>query len=173
MLTIVGGMARQGYFPAPADQLKDLFMDLPRLLEHVQSVEEVRSFDDDIQRILMRRIGALNYYVWLAFDVRMDVAGSVIRAASLPFDPADPWIGENVLLSEYTSETHLVPDGEGTRVDHRVDIKVHVPLPGFLQLMPLGIVKGAADALMRAELVRILEETEGSALKQLALRLQS
>ena len=168
MLTISGSMLNRETFPVGVSELRSLFLDLPRLLQHVQSVAEVQCHDDGIYRILMKRVGALNFYVWLAYDVRLIDDGDVIRAINLPFDPADPWIGDGVLLSEYASETRLFPDAAGTVVEHEVQVQVHVPLPGFLEALPLTLVKNAADAVLRTELVKILKETENSARRQLA-----
>lgn len=173
MLTISGACDRQGYFAAPVPDLRELFLDLPRLLAHVSSIEDVQSHEGGVQRILTKRLGAMNFNVWLAYDVRIEEDGDVLRARSLPYDPADPWVGEGVLLSEYASETRLRPEREGTIVEHSVEVSVHVPLPGFLQVVPLAIVKGAADALLRTELDRVLQETEDSARRQLGISLKN
>lgn len=169
MLTVSGSIARQRPFDADVSALRELFLDLPALLKGIPLIDSVESYDDNVYRIIMKKIGALGFHVWLAADVQVvETEENVIEARTLPFDPADPWIGEGVLLYEYTSHTRLVPEGSRSRVDHAVDVKVHVPLPAFLRAMPLGVVKGAADSLMNANLVKIVDDMESSARRLLA-----
>lgn len=169
MLTVSGSIARQRPFEADVSALRELFLDLPTLLKGVPLIDSVERYDDNVYRIIMKKIGALNYNIWLAADVQVvEVEDNYIEARTLPFDPADPWIGEGVLLYEYESRTRLISDGDRSKVDHAVDVNVHVPLPGFLQAVPMGIVKGAADSLMNANLLKIVEDMEDSARRLLA-----
>ncbi len=144
-------------------------MDLPALLKSVPLVDTVERYDDNVYRIIMKKMGALNYNLWLAADVQViEHEAHHIEAKSLPFDPNDAWIGDGVLLYEYNSVTRLLPDGEKSQVDHSVEVKVHVPLPGFLEALPMGMVKSAADSVMTANLNRIVEDMERSAKRLLA-----
>ncbi|MBM3266467.1 MAG: DUF1997 domain-containing protein [Candidatus Sericytochromatia bacterium] len=166
MLTVTGSIARNKPFPGEEARLRELFLDLPSLLKGVPMVDSVESYDDNVYRIIMQKVGALNFYLWLAADVRIVEYDDRIEAQTLPYDPHDAWIGEGVLLYEYASVTGLMPNGSGsTHVDHAVDVKVHVPLPGFLEALPMGMVRGAADALMNQHLGKILDDMEASALR--------
>jgi hypothetical protein len=166
MLTVTGSIARNKPFPGEVSRLRDLFLDLPSLLKGVPMVDSVESYESNVYRIIMQKVGALNFYLWLAADVQIVEHEDRIEARTLPYDPHDAWIGEGVLLYEYNSVTKLLPNGEtSTFVDHAVEVKVHVPLPGFLKAMPLGMVKGAADALMTQHLGKILDDMEASALE--------
>lgn len=169
MLTVSGSIARHRVFDADVAALRELFLDLPALLKGIALIDSVERYEENIYRIIMKKIGALNYHLWLAADVQVvEHDEHYIEARTLPFDPHDPWIGEGVLLYEYSSTTRLIPDGSRSKVDHTVDVKVHVPLPGFLEAMPLGIVKGAADTVMNANLLKIVDEMETSARKLLS-----
>ena len=167
MLTITGSIARQSPFPADIDRIRGLFLDLPALLQGVKNIDSVEKFENDLYRIIMKKVGALNYHLWLAADVQVVEHEDHITAQSLPYDPTDAWIGEGVLLYEYNSRTKLQPNGNSTHVDHAVEIKVHVPLPGFLKAVPMGMVKGAADALMTQNLASTLDDMEASARRML------
>ena len=160
MLTITGSLAQKKTFPADAERLHDIFSDIPLLLGSVPSVEQVESYEEGVYRIIMKRIGTFNFHVWLAADVQVTMTDESVTAKSLPFDPADPWIGDGVLLYEYNSTTLLEAATDATDVDHSVEVKIHVPLPGFLQVMPLSMIQGAADALMTQNLAKIVGEME-------------
>jgi hypothetical protein len=169
MLTVTGSIARNKPFPGEAARLRELFLDLPALLGNVAMIDSVEKYDGGVYRIIMQKIGALNFFLWLAADVQLVEYDDRIEARTLPYDPHDAWIGEGVLLYEYSSVTRLTPNGgTSTHVDHAVEVKVHVPLPGFLEKLPMGMVKGAADSLMTQNLSKLLDDMEASAHKLIA-----
>ncbi|MBM3274294.1 MAG: DUF1997 domain-containing protein [Candidatus Sericytochromatia bacterium] len=169
MLTVTGSIVRNKSFPGEPARLRELFLDLPALLGNVAMVDSVEKYDGGVYRIIMKKIGALNFFLWLAADVQMTEYDDRIEARTLPYDPHDAWIGEGVLLYDYASMTRLTPNGgDSTHVDHSVDVKVHVPLPAFLEKLPIGMVKGAADSLMTQNIARLLDDMEASAHKLIA-----
>lgn len=130
------------------------------MLARVPAVSSVDPFAPDHCRVILKPLGALDYHLWLATDLKMVVDHDTVTLESLAFDPADPWIGEGVLLYRYFSRTHMSPVEGGSRVLHDVDVRVDVPLPAFLQKLPLGVVKSAADAVMTHKLKELVMQLE-------------
>lgn len=160
MLALEGSLTRDRVLPTTIARCLELFGDLAGMLARVPAVSSVDPFAPDHCRVILKPLGALNYHLWLATDLRMTRDENSVSLESLPFDPAEPWIGEGVLLYRYASTTRMAEAEGGTRVLHEVSVRVDVPLPAFLQRTPLGVVKSAADAVMTNKLKELVLQLE-------------
>ncbi|MBM3259501.1 MAG: DUF1997 domain-containing protein [Candidatus Sericytochromatia bacterium] len=168
MLALEGSLTRDRILPTTVDRCLDLFGDLAGMLARVPAVSSVDPFAPDHCRVILKPLGALDYHLWLATDLQMVRTDDTVTLQSLAFDPEDPWIGEGVLLYRYASTTRMSEVDGGTRVLHEVSVRLDVPLPAFLQKMPLGIVKSAADAVMTSKLKELVLQLERCADDELA-----
>lgn len=159
MLVLSGSATRTTHVAVPPERawrVVENFLDLFAALPDVAAIER---YPDNIARVILTRIGAMGYGVHLAYDLQFTLEPpSRLVARSLPFDPQDPWIGEEILLAQYASETVLAPHPEGAALSHTMDVQVHLPIPSILRLAPRGLVKATGDALMDQKLAYFTDQ---------------
>lgn len=153
MLVLAGSASRNAHVSAPLDQAWSVVENFVDLFAKLPEVEVVERYPGGIVRVILTRIGAMGYGLHLAYDLEFSVEPqNRLVAKSLPYDPRDPWIGKDILLAHYTSETRLTPHQDGTFMEHAVDVEVHMPIPSILKFAPMGLVKATGDALMEQKL---------------------
>jgi hypothetical protein len=159
MLVLSGSSARTTHVPAGLDRAWGVVENFVDLFAALPDVETVEHYPGGVVRVILKKIGAMGYGVHLAYDLQLQhEPQSRLVARSLPFDPQDAWIGEGILLANYTSETCLVPAPEGTALTHTMDVQVQLPVPSILRFAPRSLVKTTGDALMDQKLTYFTDQ---------------
>ncbi|MNK30114.1 hypothetical protein D3C87_485260 [compost metagenome] len=159
MLVLTGSSSRTTHVTAGLDQAWDVVENFVDVFAKLPDVDTVERYPQDVVRVILKRIGAMGYGVHLAYDLQFHFEPqSRLIARSLPFDPQDAWIGDGILLAQYYSETRLVPQAEGTALEHAMDVEVQLPMPSILRFAPQNVVKATGDALMEQKLAYFTDQ---------------
>lgn len=172
MLTMIHALSRSTRLPSAPDRCQAVLGDFMRHLEKLSDVASVEAYPDDVYRVILRKmggkVGMFSYGVHIAYDLKLELTPEAMRAVSLPRDPKDSWIGDGILLSDYRSETRWVPSEEGLELHHAMDLRVDLPIPGFLALAPRPLMQALADGLMRQKAASMVDEMLEVLVKELA-----
>lgn len=162
MLTMTHALTRSTRVPTDPDTCRAVLQEFMRHVERLSDVASVEAYPDAIYRVILNKmggsIGALSYGVHIAYDLRLELQGDRMTAVSLPRDPRDSWIGDGILLADYRSETYWVPADTGLELHHAMDLRVDLPLPGFLAFAPRPLMQSLADGLMRQKATSMIDE---------------
>lgn len=162
MLTMTHALRRSTHLPIDPERARAVLADFMRHVEQLSDVASVEAYPDDIYRVILQKmggkVGAWSYGVHVAYDLRLELHPDRMTAISLPRDPKDSWIGDGILLADYRSETRWLPATEGLELQHAMDIRVDLPIPGFLSLAPRPLMQTLGDGLMRAKATSMIDE---------------
>lgn len=172
MLTMTHALARSTRLPSDPDRCRAVLADFMRHVEQLSDVASVEAYPDDLYRVILHKMGgkvaAWSYGVHIAYDLKLELTPDRMTAISLPRDPHDSWIGDGILLSDYRSETRWVPAAEGVELHHTMDLRVDLPIPGFLALAPRPLMQALGDGLMRQKATSMVDEMLELLVKALA-----
>lgn len=172
MLTMTHTLTRSTHLPTDQERCRAVLSDFMRHVAQLSDVASVEAYGDDVYRVILNKlggkIGMWSYGVHIAYDLRLELAPERLTAVSLPRDPHDSWIGDGILLSDYRSETRWVPTEEGVELQHAMDLRVDLPIPGFLALAPRPLMQTLGDGLMRAKATSMIDEMLGLLVRELS-----
>lgn len=172
MLTMTHALTRSMRLPADPDSCRAVLQEFMRHVERLSDVASVEAYPGGVYRVILNKmggtIGAWSYGVHIAYDLQLELLPDRMTAVSLPRDPHDSWIGDGILLSDYRSETRWAPAEAGVELHHAMDLKVDLPLPGFLAFAPRPLMQALADGLMRQKATGMIDEMLELLSKELA-----
>ncbi len=172
MLTMTHTLTRSTRLPTDTDRARAVLSEFMRHVERLSDVASVEAYDGDIYRVILQKmggtIGLWSYGVHVAYDLKLELHPDRLTAVSLPRDPHDSWIGDGILLSDYRSETRWVETEEGIELQHAMDLRVDLPIPGFLALAPRPLMQTLGDGLMRSKATSMIDEMLGLLSRELS-----
>lgn len=172
MLTITHALKRSAPLATDPERCHAALKDFIRHVENLSEVASVESYPDDLYRIILRKlggqVGAFQYGVHVAFDVQLVEREHGVTARSLPRDPHDSWIGTDILLGDYHSETRYRSNEDGVELTHEVEVRVDLPLQGVLKLAPRPLIQAIGDGMMQQKTAGLTDEMFARLLTSLA-----
>lgn len=165
MLHMAHALTRQARIDLPPEHCHSVLAGFIHLVDRVSDVHSVESYPDAIYRVILKRLGsqlgAVAYGLHIAYDLKLEVFPDGVRASSLPRDPHDSWIGEDILLADYSAEVRWQEQDGCTQLDYAVEVRIDLPLPPFLKLFPRPLIQTVADAIMRQKAATMTDEMFG------------
>lgn len=162
MLHMTHALHREAFLEVSLDRCRPVLTSFMDLVDRVSEVHVVERYPDEIYRIILKRlgsrVGAISYGIHVAYDLQLEALEDGVRARTLPRDPHDSWIGEDILLGDYHAEVHWTERDGGVELDYHVSASLDLPIPPILKLVPRGLIQGVGDTIMRAKAAALTDE---------------
>lgn len=160
MLIITGRGATAGVLPAPLATTRPYFDDLAAFIAKIEDVDTVKPLGKPYTYLVTHQpIGAMNYYVTVAYTLVGTPTETGFTLSSYDFEAAKLKSAHPVIKGYVNGALALTPhaEGEQTHIDLKFELKVELPLPTPLKLVPRGLVQTTADGIMTVKVATSVE----------------
>lgn len=150
MLTITGRGAIDGILPAPQAEALPYFDDLAAFLAKIEDVDTVRPLGQPYTYLVTHRpIGAMNYHVTVAYTLVGTKTDGGFTFGSYDFDHGKIKSEHPVVKGFVDGALKVSPRSEAeSHIDLKFELKIELPVPTVLKLVPRGLLQTTADGIM-------------------------
>jgi hypothetical protein len=153
----LGGQAVHVFrFGAPVALAYEYFLDIPAVFRLLPDALEVRAYGPNRYRLTVGATDGHGHSMAAIFDLQAELEpGHAIRVFPAPDGPPfEP--GGLAFAGALAAEAVFLPDGERSTVEYAVDIEMSIPIPGVLNLMPMGLLQNLGERAMEFKMTQMI-----------------
>lgn len=153
----LGGQAVHVFrFGAPVELAYDYFLDIPAVFRLLPDALDVRAYAPNRYRLTVGASDGHGHSMAAVFDLQAELEpGRAIRV--FPAEDGPPFEVNGLAFSgALAAEAVFLPEGGRSSVEYAVDIEMSIPIPGVLNLMPMGMLKNIGERAMEFKMTQMI-----------------